>query len=321
MSEYDLPIPGKYKHRLPQWSDATRELIRRAPHGISTFRLIPSARTYFTGCYGLCLGNSIKAFSRFLVFNSFSKIMANDHGKTTAPRVVIAGIMTGLIETFWVIPFENIKVTMVQNSLIKMRDGLVPAPESTRTRRDLQIVRNVVAKTSAGVSADSPVKNKTRVPATTFAAAFREIYEIRGYRGFFQGSFVTCLRQGLNGAVWFSTFASLRQAINPAGSIEEMTPLYTTWMGLVSSAAVIVFTQPVDVAKTRMQSHDYGVLYKNTVQCILKTAVEEGFFKLWTGWFPRFIKVSASGTITIWVYDYVEPEVRKAMTENPFSAQ
>ncbi|GMF63617.1 unnamed protein product [[Candida] boidinii] len=47
--------------------------------------------------------------------------MANESGKTTAPRVVVAGLMTGFVETLWVIPFENIKTTLIQNAIYQQR--------------------------------------------------------------------------------------------------------------------------------------------------------------------------------------------------------
>ena len=34
-----------------------------------------------------------------------------NNNKTTAPRIVIAGVMSGFIETLWLIPFENVKIT------------------------------------------------------------------------------------------------------------------------------------------------------------------------------------------------------------------
>ena len=78
----------------------------------------------YKGGSALVLGAVVKNGARLVSYNWASKFMSIDshHGetnKTTAPRIVIAGIMSATIETAFLIPFENIKITMIQNQSLK----------------------------------------------------------------------------------------------------------------------------------------------------------------------------------------------------------
>ncbi|KAI5969933.1 hypothetical protein CANMA_000973 [Candida margitis] len=78
----------------------------------------------YKGGSALVLGAVVKNGARLISYNWASKFMSIDshHGetnKTTAPRIVIAGIMSATIETAFLIPFENVKITMIQNQSLK----------------------------------------------------------------------------------------------------------------------------------------------------------------------------------------------------------
>ncbi|KAK6456777.1 mitochondrial tricarboxylate/dicarboxylate carrier protein [Scheffersomyces xylosifermentans] len=78
-----------------------------------------SVAQLYRGCSALVLGTVIKNSTRLISYNWSSKVMAieghDGSSKTSAPRMVIAGAMSAFIETLWLIPFENIKITMIQN--------------------------------------------------------------------------------------------------------------------------------------------------------------------------------------------------------------
>ncbi|CAK7896322.1 hypothetical protein CAAN1_12S00584 [[Candida] anglica] len=84
----------------------------------------------FRGSSALVAGNIIKNQARLISYNWATKFMSleNHHPaqpgsngtvttplKTSAPRMVIAGAMSAFIETLFIVPFENIKITMIQN--------------------------------------------------------------------------------------------------------------------------------------------------------------------------------------------------------------
>lgn len=303
-----------------------RQLYRSFPKSTPSQFQVNSWREYFIGCNGLTIGNALKASSRFFVFNSSSKFMSNDNGKTTAPRVVVAGIMTGFVESLWVIPFENIKTVSIQNYFIKQH-------HMNYTRKTSPPSTNEMIKTAMNTSKSSTPKIPLRgnhhhkphptihgvvEPATRFLQVVQEIHATRGFGGFWQGSLITCTRQVLNSAVWFSSFNAFKQLISPN---HDLSPSSTVLVSLLSSVNVILLTQPIDVVKTRVQSSNFRTEYRDTMTCLVRTSMYEGMSKLWSGWLPRFIKVSVGGSITLYSYKAIETGLNMAMNEHPFQAE
>jgi hypothetical protein len=288
-----------------------------------------SFKYFFSGCGALNLGNGLKAGSRFIVFNSASKFMATDHGKTSAPRLVIAGAMTGFIESLWIIPFENIKTTMIENATTLSKREKILSSESSPSSVAEKITKDVIGtdkktfhqKRNALESHPFIVNKKKwdKFPATNSFQTIQEIYQTRGFRGFFQGSGATLFRQVSNSAVQFGTYTSLRQLIVPNGT--ELNPYLSFALGVVSSISVIAFTQPIDVIKTRMQSRETYYLYRNSLDCAYQTFVKEGVKAFWSGWFPRLMKVGVSSGIIFTVYQSVENQITRALDEKPFQPE
>lgn len=73
----------------------------------------------YKGGSALVLGSVLKNSARLISYNWLTQFMAIDSAdgkrKTSAPRMVIASMISAFLETLWIIPFENIKITMVQN--------------------------------------------------------------------------------------------------------------------------------------------------------------------------------------------------------------
>ncbi|QPG75946.1 hypothetical protein FOA43_003332 [Brettanomyces nanus] len=288
-----------------------------------------SIRPMYTGCAVLATGNALKAATRMCLFNSFSHFMATENGSTTAPRIVVAGLMTGFVETLWVIPFENIKTRMIENRMY--REGM----EMNMAKAvDVRASPSSPLKTSKRArTADSSFTTRARHisdtrlkalkyyaknPSITFPAVVKEIYSTQGLRGFKQGSLITIFRQCMNSMVWYSTFSSLQQLIDP--NRDSISELELLGMGFASSCAVVATTQPLDLVKTRMQTKNYRLFYRDLMTCVFKVFVEEGLRKFWCGWFPRLIKVSCSSSVTLITYEYTVKGIQKLKTMKPFSA-
>ncbi|GAV29103.1 hypothetical protein PMKS-002583 [Pichia membranifaciens] len=296
-----------------------------------------SMRPLFTGCLPLSLGMALKSSSRMFIFNQFSNFMADD-GKTSAPRVVVAGLMTGVLESFWSIPFENIKVRMIENSMIRYGlrttlDEEVQKPSKASIDSTTQNAKKPVRLSNRPGSSNSVKEiakemiNHPRMkaleyyhhnPSYTFSNIVREMYETGGISAFTQGSTITLLRQGMNSMVWYSTYSSFQQLIDP--SRDSITELELLAMGFASSMAVVGVTQPIDVIKTRMQTRDYRIVYKDLMTCIALIFFKEGVSKFWSGSVPRFVKVSCSSTVTLLTYEYVTKAVNTLSEIKPFAA-
>lgn len=63
-------------------------------------------RVLFRGVPALIAGNSLKAFTRYSVYSSTTKYM-NERGQPTRPQALIAGVVTGFVESLIIVPFES----------------------------------------------------------------------------------------------------------------------------------------------------------------------------------------------------------------------
>jgi hypothetical protein len=288
-----------------------------------------SMRPLFTGCLPLSIGMALKSSSRMFIFNQFSNFMAQDDGRTNAPRVVVAGLMTGILESFWAIPFENIKVRLIENSMIKygLKTKFDEEVKDDTSMKKSNAVRLSNRPVSSKVTTNNSIMNTPRMkallhyhnnPSFTFTGIIREMYSTGGILSFTQGSSITILRQCMNSMVWYSTYSFLQQMIDP--SRDSITELELLGMGFASSLAVVGVTQPIDVLKTRMQSRDYRIVYKDMMTCIALIFFREGSSKFWAGAIPRFVKVSCSSTVTLFTYEYVTKTVNKLSDIKPFAA-
>jgi solute carrier family 25 (mitochondrial oxoglutarate transporter), member 11 len=63
-----------------------------------------------------------------------------------------------------------------------------------------------------------------------------------------------------------------------------------------------VFSLPVDMVKTRLQvsskNADGKVLYTGSLDCFSKTIKNDGFFSLWKGFMPYFLKIGPHTVLT-----------------------
>ncbi|VEU20840.1 DEKNAAC101778 [Brettanomyces naardenensis] len=291
-----------------------------------------SFRPMYTGCTALAIGNALKASTRMFLFNSFSDFMATENGTTTAPRVVVAGMMTGFVETLWVIPFENIKTRMIENNLYKegMRmavpkvvaeSKLSSSPQLKTTKRPGNSPEAIFAVPKTKAISESRLKAieyYSKHPSTKFSTIIKEIYHTQGLSGFKQGSLITIFRQCMNSMVWFSAYSSLQQVIDP--NRDSISELELLGMGFASSCAVVATTQPIDLIKTRMQSKNYRLFYRDAMTCVFKVFMEEGLRKFWSGWFPRLVKVSCSSSVTLVTYEVTVKGIDKLKSMKPFAA-
>lgn len=211
----------------------------------------------YRGGSALVCGNVIKTSARLIAFNWATQFMAIDaHDseghhqlKSSAPRIVIAGGISGFIETLWLIPFENIKITMVQNmtltnEIVRSREAKIPFDVTGIVEKHHKPIGSVFAKqyvsphaywTSSIIdeyrsgksasrfathshlvdSSDILKKKLNKLPTLTFLGTINDIYKLKGIYGFTQGTFITFTRQVGTSIVWFWTYNATRQLLDP----------------------------------------------------------------------------------------------------------
>lgn len=301
----------------------------------------------FKGSSALVLGAAVKNGTRLILYNWLSQFMSLDSHpgdlgmKTTAPRIVIAGAISGFFETLVLIPFENIKINMIQNMMlsneVKDTSAMTPVKPPTSTRNTSQpnvfkrqyvlpnayysaeTIAQATGKTlrfshsQAHVNAtvEAMKKHYNKHPSMTFSSMAREMYAVRGLHAFTAGALITMVRQMAVATLWMWTYNAARQALDPHSSSQNWfghshTAAELLGLHLLSCGAVIMTTQPLDVIKTTMQSKNGKFVYKDSLTAAYRIVIQQGFKALYRGAFPRAIKVLVSGGLTAAVYSQVE---------------
>ena len=301
--------------------------------------------TYFTGTSILSICGVTKTFLRFGTFGLATEFLSKETslGLTPGVRTALAGIITGAVESVWIIPFENVKTVMIQNTMLPLTRQ---AASAKQLHQQQQLLNQLATRSSrvstfhkvspqSGTVRDTlgqekiPDIAKRRLEAFKYYEAhsspgmfdsIKEIYLTRGFRGYWQGTFPTVFRQLGNSSVSFITYATLRQLALGSGNDEIVSEYLATVLGVVSSVVVVGVTQPIDVVKTRMQSkyawRDYG---GSSIRCCYRLVTEEGYAALWKGAVPRLFKVGLSGGISFAIYQYFENFVNTARRDGYLS--
>ena len=163
-------------------------------------------------------------------------------------------------------------------------------------------------------------------PSLTLFGTVKEMYELKGLRAFTAGTFITFTRQIGISWVWLATYNATRQLIDPHNTNNEWfghkhTMIQLVGLHFLSSMAVIMVTQPLDVIKTHLQLKNGNLLYRDSLSTAYKLFLQQGPWALFKGAFPRFLKVLISGGLTATVYEYVERLVDVAGHQKIFSQE
>ncbi|KAG8747260.1 hypothetical protein FRC10_001876 [Ceratobasidium sp. 414] len=239
-------------------------------------------RGFYSGCTALVVGNAVKAGVRFVSYDRFKRMLADENGRVTAPRSLLAGLGAGMAEAILAVtPSETIKYVCYSLLTKLIDDSKLPQPR----------FRGLIHGTTCIVREEG----------------------IRGvYRGLFpvvQSRAFTMMRQGANSAVRFTTYSTLKQFVQSNMRLhEEGTSLpssITFGVGAVAGLVTVYTTMPLDVIKTRMQSLKARSQYKNSFDCAYQTFTNDGILSFWRGATPRLARLMLSGGIVFTVYEKV----------------
>lgn len=331
----------------------------------------------YRGCSALVIGLVIKNATRLISYNWLLKFMAidtydsqgNSKTKTSPPRIVIAGAMSAFIETLWLIPFENIKIVMIQNQTLqneitRLEKAKIPfditggsstsgvsggikhhhqrrlSPGNLFTKQYIsphayfssELLAQYNGKHHSKFShsashnkLDALISKYNKNPTLTYLGTIKEMYQMKGVGAFTAGTFITFTRQMAISWVWLSTYNATRQLIDPHNSEQSWfghkhTAIQLIGLHVLSSIAVIGFTQPLDVIKSHIQSKNGKAIYKDSLSTAYRLFVEQGPRSLFKGALPRGLKVLVSGGLTAAIYSYVEDIVNVAGGQTVFAS-
>ncbi|KAI1848391.1 hypothetical protein JX265_008827 [Neoarthrinium moseri] len=223
----------------------------------------PFGKQWYAGCTTLIIGNSAKAAIRFVSFEQYKRLLADENGKVTGPRNVIAGFFAGVTESLIAVtPTESIKTSLIDDrkrANPRMKGFLDAIPIIYKERGIKGFFQGLVP-TAARQSANSAVRF---------------------------GSY-TSLKQ-------------LAESYTAPG--EKLGALGTFGIGGVAGAITVYATQPLDTIKTRMQSIEAKSVYGNSFRCASMIFKQEGVLTFWSGAVPRLGRLILSGGIVFTMYE------------------
>ncbi|KEY65502.1 hypothetical protein S7711_09292 [Stachybotrys chartarum IBT 7711] len=235
----------------------------------------PFGRQWYAGCTTLIIGNSAKAGIRFVAFDKIKAILADENGKLSGPRTVLAGFGAGVTESLLAVtPTESIKTTLIddrKSANPRLRGFLHAVPIIARERGIRGFFQGFVPTT-----ARQAANSATRFGSYNFLKQMAESYTAPG---------------------------------------EKLGAVGTFAMGGLAGLITVYVTQPLDTVKTRMQSIEAKKVYGNTFRCAATILKQEGLLTFWSGALPRLARLVMSGGIVFTMYeksmelmDRVDPE-------------
>ncbi|KAL2268035.1 hypothetical protein VTJ83DRAFT_2881 [Remersonia thermophila] len=257
-----------------EFAKTRTQLNRRLPDG-QKLPWPPFGRQWYAGCTTLIIGNSAKAGIRFVAFDQYKRLLADENGKMSGPRNVLAGFGAGVTESLLAVtPTESIKTTLIddrKSANPRLRGFLHAVPIIYRERGIRGFFQGFVPTT-----ARQAANSATRFGTYTALKQLAEGYTAPGEK--------------LGGA---ATFA----------------------MGGIAGLVTVYVTQPLDTIKTRMQSIEAKQQYGNSFRCATIIFKQEGLLTFWSGALPRLARLIMSGGIVFTMYeksmelfDRVDPE-------------
>ncbi|GAB0096756.1 mitochondrial uncoupling protein 4 [Sergentomyia squamirostris] len=136
------------------------------------------------------------------------------------------------------------------------------------------------------------------------AHAFREIVKRGGVKGLWKGSVPNVQRAALVNLGDLTTYDTVKRAIMRRTGLPDCHIVHVASSVCAGLVAATMGT-PADVVKTRIMNQPVdsagrGLLYKGSVDCLMKTVSKEGFFALYKGFLPVWIRM-APWSLTFWL--------------------
>ncbi|XP_071107301.1 mitochondrial uncoupling protein 4-like [Haliotis cracherodii] len=133
--------------------------------------------------------------------------------------------------------------------------------------------------------------------------AFRQILKESGVRGLWRGWIPNVQRAALVNMGDLATYDTAKHKILAHTSLEDNYMTHTLASACSGIVAALVGT-PADVVKSRVMNqpteNGRGLVYKGSVDCVIKTVSQEGFFALYKGLLPIWARM-APWSLVFWL--------------------
>lgn len=117
--------------------------------------------------------------------------------------------------------------------------------------------------------------------------SFKQMYIEKGMRGMYVGCIPTSLRAGLVASAEIASYDQIKQIIGD----HNKDILSNGLVGIISGFLGAFVSNPIDVVKSRILNQSItDPLYKNSLDCFIKTVKNEGVFSLYKGLVPTCVR-------------------------------
>lgn len=136
------------------------------------------------------------------------------------------------------------------------------------------------------------------------AHAFREIVSRGGIAGLWKGSIPNVQRAALVNLGDLTTYDTVKRFVIKKTGLPDCHLVHVI-SSICAGLVAAVMGTPADVVKTRVMNqptdlNGRGLLYKGTLDCLQQTIGKEGFFALYKGFLPVWIRM-APWSLTFWL--------------------
>lgn len=236
----------------------------------------------YTGFHASSLQVGGKVALNFLVFENAKRSLEPWLGKSSL-TCLAAGMASGALDAvLCTTPTERIKVLQIQ------------ASSSLQGLQGLQRMSGIAASAT--------------LPPRGFTESLSREVEMHGVATLWRGVGPTLFKQVSVIGFRFASFGILKDFLSDG---REPQPWHSLAAGGVVGGMSVVFSQPIDTVKSRMQA-DHGTTVRATIRAL---ALSNGWGGFMHGITPRFTSTSISMAITFTLYDSIRAPIDYLLTD------
>jgi solute carrier family 25 citrate transporter 1 len=219
-------------------------------------------------------GTTAKAGVRFLSYDTIRNALADDSGKLSAGRGILAGMVAGAVESVLAVtPTERIKTAL-----------LVDWIQTCERRLISECVHRI-----------DDAKNARQFRSSLHAVTV--LVKRHGPSELYRGLVSTTIKQSATSAVRMGTYNILKEVTKSQGIAPGVLTNFS--VGALAGVITVYATQPFDTIKTRAQ----GVQGASIGQAVRSVLHDHGVWGFWKGSTMRLGRLVLSGGIVISVYE------------------
>ena len=134
--------------------------------------------------------------------------------------------------------------------------------------------------------------------------AFADIYKNGGIRALYSGASPTVIRAAILTGAQLSSYDHSKRIMLRSGHFDDNPATHLT-ASIISGLVTTTAVNPADVIKTRIMVDSRRELYKNPLDCVLKTLKHEGPKALFKGWIPNYLRLGPHFIVSLPLAEFI----------------